>query len=113
MLQGSRPRPKNRLAQVDSRHRLTVSEADASTVYVVAIRDDDALVLYPLAVRRSGRRVNVDARRRIQIAEMTDRGLYLVAKHPNGVIELTPAVTMPKQEFLRMKADFSRKMVLA
>lgn len=106
-LESNRPRPKNRLAQVDSRHRITVSEANASSVYVVTIRDDDAIMLFPLDVRRSGRRVNVDARRRIQISEMTPRGLYLVAKHPNGVIEMTPAVTMPRHEFLKLKKVFA------
>lgn len=94
-MEATRPAPAKRLAQVDSRKRLTVSEADANALYGVEIREDDAIVLVPTKYRTTGRRVKVDARRRLQLTEMHPWGLYFVTKDPRGIVIMEPAVAMP------------------
>lgn len=96
------PQIKGRLAQVDSRHRITVSEADANAVYGVEERDG-SVVLVPTKYRTSGRRVRVDARRRLQLQEVFGWNLYFVDKDPRGVIFMEPAVALPARTLSAFK----------
>lgn len=103
----SSPRPLRRLAQVDSRKRLTLSEADPECSYYVVVQSDDSIVLTKDR-RHRGRAIRVDSRRRIQLSEMKPWGLYFVTKNPhNGTVTLDPAVAMPLRTAiqLRMRAS--------
>lgn len=92
-----------RLAQVDSRRRVTIPELEPNSRYTVDIRDDKSVVLVPLSVRRAGRQLNVDSRRRIQMAEISAWGLYFVVPEENGIVILVPAVALALREANRLK----------
>lgn len=76
------------------------------TVYTLNFRpEDDALVLVPLSLRGSGRRILVDKRRRIQVPEEHLRwNLYFVSSDDRGVIVLQPAVALPAVPLRREQA---------
>lgn len=96
-------KPARRLAQVDARRRITISEAEPSTVYTIEFRfSDDAIILTPLSGRRQARRINMDARRRFQASELRPHGLYFVSRFDNGAILMVPAVAITAEQAKRL-----------
>lgn len=117
-----------RLVQVDGRKRLTLPEMASGEMYFLRSDGDGGFVLEPAALVKPkaraarylqekseevGRFVRLDSRRRLTIYIAQPHGLYIVRTHERGIIQLVPAVALPRAEFQRMKADFNRRMAIA
>ena len=122
------PSTSGRLVQVDARKRLTLPEMPSGEMYFLRSDDNDGFILEPVALVKPraqssrylqdkaeefGRFVRLDSRRRLTITIANPHGLYLVEILEKGIIHLTPAVAMPRAEYVRMRSEFNRRMAMA
>lgn len=89
--------PPERVVQVDTRKRLTISELEPSARYFVEKHDAGVLRLIPQRISRYGlRMVQVDARCRVSLTETTPGEFYFVRVVAHSIVDLYPAVVVPR-----------------